>query len=110
MGWWWALTWVYARDTVYTRLGSGLAMGRIMKAITFSLPQEMAERVDRLSRQRGQSESEFVREAVSRLVSEYEWRDLTKYGERKAREMGISPDDVAELVQEYRVEVGGGMR
>ena len=41
------------------------------------------------------------------MINEYEWRELIQYGERKAREKRISPDDVAELVEEYRVEVGG---
>ena len=33
-----------------------------------------------------------------------EWRRLLDYGERRAREQGISPDDVERLVDEYRAE------
>ena len=39
-------------------------------------------------------------------VEECEWRELLRYGEERAREKGIGPEDVAGLVEEYRAEVG----
>ena len=41
-----------------------------------------------------------------RYIEECEWRQLLQYGEAKAREKGIGPDDVSRLVEEYRAEVG----
>ena len=35
-----------------------------------------------------------------------EWRELLRYGERRARELGIRPEDVVRLIAEYRAEVG----
>ena len=70
----------------------------------------MAERVDETIRQQGQSRSEFLREAVFRYMEECEWRQLLKYGERRAREQGISPEDVAPLVEEYRSEATSSPR
>ena len=35
-----------------------------------------------------------------------EWRELLRYGERRARELGIRPEDVERLIAEYRAEVG----
>ena len=81
-------------------------MPRTTKTITFSLPPEMAERVDEVMRQQGRSRSEFLREAVLRYIEECEWRQLLRYGEAKAREKGIGPEDVADLVEEYRAEAG----
>ena len=80
-------------------------MPRTTKTITFSLPPEMADRVDEVMKQQGRSRSEFLREAVLRYIEEYEWRQLLQYGEERAREKGISPEDVAGLVEEYRAEV-----
>ena len=60
-------------------------MSRITKTITFSLPSEMAKRVDEVER---------------------EWRELFRYGEERARENGIGPENVARLVEEHRAEVG----
>ncbi len=80
-------------------------MPRTTKTITFSLPPEMADRVDEVMKQQGRSRSEFLREAVLRYIEECEWRQLLQYGEERAREKGIGPEDVARLVEEYRAEV-----
>ena len=80
-------------------------MPRITRTITFSLPPEMADRVDEVMKQQGRSRSEFLREAVLRYIEECEWRQLLQYGEERAREKGIGPEDVARLVEEYRAEV-----
>jgi predicted DNA-binding protein len=81
-------------------------MARTTKTITFSLPPEMADRVDKVMKQQGGSRSEFLRDAVLRYIEECEWRQLLQYGEERARDKGIGPEDVAELVEEYRAEVG----
>ena len=81
-------------------------MARTTKTITFSLPPEMADRVDKVMKQQGRSRSEFLRDAVLRYIEECEWRQLLQYGEERARDEGIGPEDVAELVEEYRAEVG----
>ena len=80
-------------------------MPRTTKTITFSLPPEMADRVDDVMRQQGRSRSEFIREAVLRYIEECEWRQLLQYGEARARAKGIGPEDVAGLVDEHRAEV-----
>ena len=80
-------------------------MPRTTRTITFSLPPEMADRVDEAMKQQGGSRSEFLREALLRHLEEYEWRQLLQYGEERARERGIGPEDVAALVDEYRAEV-----
>ena len=81
-------------------------MPRTTQTITFSLPPEMADRVDEVMEQMGRSRSEFLREAVLRYIEECEWRQLLRYGEERARERGIGPEDVAGPVEEYRAEVG----
>ncbi len=57
-----------------------------------------------MRRQEG-SRDEFVGEAVLRYIEECEWRQLLQYGEARARAKGVGPEDVAELVEEYRGEV-----
>ena len=81
-------------------------MPRTTKTITFSLPPEMAERLDEVMQQQGRSRSEFLRDAVLRYIEECEWRQLLQYGDERARAQGIGPEDVAGLVEEYRAEVG----
>ena len=84
-------------------------MPRTTKTITFSLPPDMAQRVDQVMKQQGRSRSEFLREAVLRYIEEYEWRQVLRYGEGRAREKGLGPEDVSDLVEEYRAEVGSSL-
>ena len=81
-------------------------MPRTTRTITFSLPPEMAERVNEVMKRQGCSRSEFLREAVLRYIEEQEWRQLLRYGEERAREQGIAPEQVPDLVADYRAEVG----
>lgn len=80
-------------------------MVRTTTTVTFSLPPELAERVDRLVEDEGRTRSEVVREALRRYIDDCEWQGLLDYGERRARELGIGPEDVERLVDEYRAEV-----
>jgi hypothetical protein len=41
-----------------------------------------------------------------RYIEECEWRQLFQYGEQRARALGIGPEDVSPLVEEYRAESG----
>ena len=83
-------------------------MPRTTRTITFSLPPDMVDRVDEVMKQHRLhrlSRSEFLREALLRYIEECEWRQLLQYGEQRAREKGLGPEDVAPLVEEYRAEV-----
>ena len=79
-------------------------MPRTTTTITFSLPPDMAERVDEVMNQQGRTRSELLREALLRYIEDCEWRELLSYGEQRARERGIGPADVSALVEEYRAE------
>ena len=74
-------------------------MPRTTTTITFSLPPEMAERVDEVMKRQGRTRSELLREALLRYIQECEWRELLLYGEQKARERGIGSEDVGALVE-----------
>ena len=81
-------------------------MARTTKTITFSLPPELAEQVETARREEGRTMSELVREALRRYLEDREWRAITRYGQRRARALGLTPDDVERLVEEYRDEQG----
>ncbi len=80
-------------------------MPRTTRTITFSLPPEMAERVDEVMKQQGRTRSEVLREALLRYIEECEWKELLSYGEQRARDRGIEPGEVIPLVEEYRAEI-----
>ena len=79
-------------------------MTRTTKVITFSLPPEMAERVREVMAEEDRTMSELVREALRLYMDDREWRSLVRYGQRRAREQGIAPEDVERLVDEFRAK------
>jgi len=77
-------------------------MGRTTKTISLSLPPEMVEKIKELMKKEGRTRSELMREALRRYVEEQEWREILRYGRRKAKQMGITEDQVEDIVDEYR--------
>lgn len=80
-------------------------MPRTTRTITFSLPPEMASKMEEILREEGRTKSELVREALRRYMEEREWKKLLRYGERNARARGIASEDVGRLVDKHREEM-----
>ena len=70
----------------------------------------MAEQVRQLMEDEGRTMSELIREALRLYMEDKEQRGLLSYGHRRAREMGISPEDVKRLVDDYRSEGSEGVK
>ena len=68
------------------------------------MPPEMADKIEELMKKEGRTRSELLREALRRYVEEQEWKKIYQYGEMKAREKGITEDQVEDIVDEYRKE------
>ena len=79
-------------------------MARSTKTITFSLPPAMADQVAEIAKSEARTKSDLLREALRRYIEDREWRQVLCYGERRAREQGIAPEDVESLVKGYRGE------
>ena len=79
-------------------------MPRTTKVITFSLPPEMAEQVKQVMAEEDRTMSSLIREALRLYMDDREWRSLVRYGQRRAREQGIAPEDVERLVVELRAK------
>lgn len=77
-------------------------MGRATKTITISIPPEMEAQIEELMRLEGRTRSELLREALRRYVRDREWRELLRYGQRKAQEAGITEDEIEDIVDAYR--------
>ena len=54
-------------------------INRNTKTITFSLPPEMAERVQQVMREEGRAMSELIREALRNYMEEREWLRTLRY-------------------------------
>jgi CopG family transcriptional regulator/antitoxin EndoAI len=65
----------------------------------------MAAKVEDAMKEEGRTRSELLREALRRYIEDREWRQILRYGERKAKEKSIAPEDVEDVVDEYRSEL-----
>ena len=61
-------------------------INRNTKTITFSLPPEMAERVQQVMREEGRAMSELIREALRNYMEEREWLRTVRYERLRDRE------------------------
>ena len=77
-------------------------MARTTKTITLSLPPEMADKIEELTKEEGRTRSELLREALRRYAEEQEWKKIYRYGEMKAREKGITEDQIEDIIDAYR--------
>ena len=75
------------------------AMPRTTTTITFSLPQEMADRVRRVMKDEGRTLSDLIREALRHYMDESEWlrdarreRVLARDAERHRTQGGDADD------------------
>ena len=60
-------------------------MSRISKTVTFSMPPEMAERVEQAVAEEGRTMSEFVRDAIRLYMDEREWLRQERTQRRRSR-------------------------
>ncbi len=65
---------------------------------------EMAEQVKQVMAEEDRTMSSLIREALRLYMDDREWRSLVRYGQRRAREQGIAPEDVERLVEELRAK------
>lgn len=75
------------------------------KRVTVTLPPGLAAMVEEVRKQEGCTTTEFVRAAVSRYASDKRREALFRYGEMKAKEVGlegITAEEVSELIHARR--------
>jgi len=77
-------------------------MARVTKTVTLSIPPEMDKKISALMKKEGRTRSELLREALRRYMEEREWREILRYGRMRAKEKGITEDQVEDLVDAYR--------
>jgi CopG family transcriptional regulator/antitoxin EndoAI len=77
-------------------------MARVTKTITLSLPPEMVDKIEELMKEEGRTRSELLREALRRYAEEQEWKKIYRYGETKARQKGITEDQIEDIIDARR--------
>jgi predicted transcriptional regulator len=69
---------------------------------TLTLPPALAAEVEAAAAEESRPAIEILRDAVEHYLKERRWQKLFAYGERRARELGLTEEDVPRLIAEYR--------
>jgi metal-responsive CopG/Arc/MetJ family transcriptional regulator len=77
-------------------------MARTTSILTISLPPEMVEKVNEFMKKEKRTRSELFREALRKYFEQQELREIVRYGMRKAREKGMSEDQVEDIIDVER--------
>jgi len=72
------------------------------KAITISLPPEMLAEAKEVASEENRTLSDLFREAFRRYMWMRRWDRARILGETKAREAGAIPDQLEDIVDQYR--------
>jgi CopG family transcriptional regulator / antitoxin EndoAI len=94
----------YATVNLVVPCKKSAVMPRTTKTITISVPPEMADQIEEIMREEGRTKSELLREALRQYMQDRQWKKVLRRSERRAKDLGITPDDVERLVDEYRSE------
>lgn len=68
------------------------------------LSDELLHEVEQAARAQNRKPSEVLEEAVRKYLDEQSWEQFVEKNERRAREKGISEEDVDRLISEVRHE------
>lgn len=74
------------------------------KLLSVAVPDDLMREAEAIARAQGKTKSELVREALRRQVEFARFRELQRYGRKRAEVLGIGPEDVDRLVDEDRTE------
>ncbi len=75
-------------------------MNRKTKLISVSLMPEMLRDLNKIAKEENRTRSELVREAFRQYVAQKELAEIKRYGQKKAKGMGIkNENDVARLIE-----------
>lgn len=75
---------------------------RSTKLITISLSSGLLKKAEQAAKEENRTRSELLREALRRYLEEREWRRVYRYGETRARRLGVDEEEVERLVDDVR--------
>ena len=75
---------------------------RTRKILSLTLPTNLLRVAERLARSEGRSKSQVFCDTLRFYVEEGKWRDLQRYGARRAKDLRIAEHDVNRAIGDYR--------
>lgn len=75
---------------------------RATRLVTISLSPNLLRKAEKAAKEEQRTRSELLREALRQYLENREWRKIYRYGERRARTLGLDEGEVERLVDEMR--------
>ena len=75
---------------------------RNTEVMTISVAPRDARLIKRAAKSMKKSLSDFLRESAKQALTAYEWGQWCRKGEKSARKMRVSPEDVEGLIDDLR--------
>jgi CopG family transcriptional regulator / antitoxin EndoAI len=75
---------------------------RTTKTLSVTLPPEMLARAVEIAKREHRTMSELVREALRDYERKQQWDEMNAFGQAKARELGLTSNDVEPAVRAIR--------
>lgn len=64
--------------------------------------EDLVAEIEKVARAQNRSVEEVLNEAIDRYIKDKQWSSLKSYGRAKARERGLTEDDVDAAIAEVR--------
>ena len=71
---------------------------------TISMPPALYQEARKLAEKEGRTTSEVFRESLRQYLWFNRWERIRKYGHARASSLGIKPEDIDDIVHEFRKE------
>ena len=68
------------------------------------MPPDLVAEIEAIAAEEHRPPGELVRDAMERYKADRDWRRLRDYGAARAKELGLSEEDVPRLIAEARRE------
>ena len=78
--------------------------GKPARAVAVHLAPDLVAQMDGMIAETDISRSALLRAILKFYLSDLDWNRIVEYGHQRAKEMGITPEDVPRLVKEVRAE------
>lgn len=72
------------------------------------IPPELASEIRAAAEEEQRAPSELVGDAVAAYLRDRRWRRLLEFGQARARELGLTEEDMPRLIAEVREEAHRG--
>jgi len=67
-----------------------------------SVREELLGEIEKIARAQGRALQEVLEEALNSYIKELQWASLKSYAQQKAREQGVTEDDIDTAISKTR--------